>query len=246
MKRIIGIVIIVLLSLTTILSQEHKENKETRIPLLGELAPQFVAESTKGRITFPDDYELKWKILFSHPSDFTPVCSSEIIELAFMQNEFDKLEAKLIVVSTDGLESHIDWVKSLESIKYKGKPTPKINFPLVADKSLVISKKYGMIHSYTSTTRDVRGVFIIDPSDRIRAVFFYPFDIGRNIEEIKRTLIALQTTEKKNVLTPANWLPGQDYLLHAPKSILESEKLSKKNDPDLYSLDWYMWFQKAK
>jgi len=246
MKRTIGIVIILMLSLTSILSQENKENKEIRIPLLGEMAPQFTAESTKGKIVFPDDYELKWKILFSHPSDFTPVCSSEIIELALMQKDFNKLEAKLIVVSTDGLESHIEWVKSMESIKYRGKPTPKIDFPLVADKSLAISKKYGMIHSYTSSTRDVRGVFIIDPSDRIRAIFFYPFDVGRNIEEIKRTLIALQTTEKKNVLTPANWVPGQDYLLHPPKSMLDSEKLSKKNDPDLYSLDWYLWFQKAR
>jgi len=243
MKRIIGIIMVLLFSLNQIWSQE---NKETRIPLLGEMAPQFTAESTKGKITFPDDYEMKWKILFSHPSDFTPVCSSEIIELAFMQEDFEKLGTKLVVMSTDGLESHIEWNKSLETIKYKGKTTPKINFPLVADKTLAISKKYGMIHSYTSVTRDVRGVFIIDPNVRIRAIFFYPFDVGRNIDEIKRTLIALQTTEKKNVLTPANWIPGQDYLLYAPKSTVDAEKLSQKHDPDLYSLDWYMWFQKNK
>jgi len=243
MKIIFGILLTLLISINQLWSQG---NKETRIPLLGEFAPKFTAESTKGKITFPDDYVMKWKILFSHPSDFTPVCSSEIIELASMQEDFKKLETQLVVISTDGLESHVAWVKSLEAVKYKGKTTLKINFPLVADNSRVVSKMYGMIHSYTNITKDVRGVFIIDPNDRVRAVFFYPSDVGRNIEEIKRTLIALQTTEKKNVLTPANWMPGQDYLLHAPKSKAEADKLTQKNDPELYSLDWYFWFEKAK
>jgi peroxiredoxin (alkyl hydroperoxide reductase subunit C) len=237
------IIIALLFSMNHLWSQE---NKETRIPLLGEMAPQFTAETTKGRITFPDDYAMKWKILFSHPADFTPVCSTEIMELASLQEEFDKLGTKLVVISTDGLESHLQWIKSLESIKYKGNATKKINFPIVADKSLEVSKKYGMIHSYTSVTRDVRGVFIIDPNDRVRAVFFYPSDVGRNIDEIMRTLVALQTTEKNNVVTPANWKPGQDYLLHAPKSQAEAEKLSLQKNPDLYSLDWYLWFRKVK
>jgi peroxiredoxin (alkyl hydroperoxide reductase subunit C) len=210
------------------------------------MAPQFTAESTMGKITFPDDYDMKWKILFSHPADFTPVCSTEIIELAELQAEFEKLGTKLVVVSTDGLESHLQWIKSLEAIKYKGNSVPKITFPLVADKNLAVSKKYGMIHSYTSVTRDVRGVFIVDPSDRIRAIFFYPSDVGRNLDEIKRTLIALQTAEKNNVVTPANWKPGQDYMLHPPKSQAEADKLNQKHDPDLYSLDWYIWFKKVK
>ncbi|MEI7500886.1 MAG: peroxiredoxin [Bacteroidota bacterium] len=243
MKTIFVILLFLLFSTNQIWSQE---NKETRIPLLGEFAPQFTAESTKGKITFPDDYVMKWKILFSHPSDFTPVCSSEIIELASIQEDFEKLETQLVVVSTDGLASHVEWVTSLEAVKYKGKTTHKINFPLVADDKLEVSKKYGMIHSYTGITRDVRGVFIIDPNDRIRAIFFYPSDVGRNIEEIKRTLIALQTSEKLNVLTPANWKPGQDYLLHAPKSKAAANDLLQKHDPDLYSLDWYFWLQKAR
>jgi peroxiredoxin (alkyl hydroperoxide reductase subunit C) len=243
MKTKFAILITFLFSINQLWSQE---NKETRIPLLGEFAPQFTAESTKGKITFPDDYVMKWKILFSHPSDFTPVCSSEIIELALMQEDFEKLGTQLVVVSTDGLESHVEWIKSLEAVKYKGKTTHKINFPLVADNNLVVSKMYGMIHSYTGVTRDVRGVFIIDPNDRIQAIFFYPSNVGRNIEEIKRTLIALQTTEKENVLTPVNWKPGEDYLLHAPKTKADAENLSQKHDPQLYSLDWYLWFQKAK
>ncbi len=242
MKKVI-LIFMIMFSMTQVWSQE---NKETRIPLLGEMAPSFIAQSTKGRINFPDDYAMKWKILFSHPSDFTPVCSSEIIELAMMQEEFEKLQTKLFVISTDGIESHIDWIKSLESIKYKGKKVPEINFPLISDKNLAISKKYGMIHSYTSVVRDVRGVFIIDPSDRIMAVFFYNDNVGRNMEEIKRTLLALQITEDKHVLTPANWMPGQDVLIPAPKTISEAEKLSLKKDESLYSLAWYLWFKKMK
>ena len=111
MKAIFGIILTFCFSINQLWSQE---NKQTRIPLLGEFAPKFTAESTKGKITFPDDYVMKWKILFSHPADFTPVCSSEILELALMQEDFEKLDTKIIVLSTDGIESHIAWVKSLE------------------------------------------------------------------------------------------------------------------------------------
>jgi len=232
-----------MVSATTLWSQE---SKDTRIPLIGEMAPEFTAESTTGRIHFPDDYYMKWKILFSHPADFTAVCSSEILELAAMQKDFDKLNTKIVVVSTDGLSSHMEWVRSLETVKYKGKDPVKIKFPLVTDSNLEISRKYGMIHSYTSTTRDIRGVFIIDPSDKVCAVFFYPLNVGRNLDEIKRTLIALQTAEDTKVLTPANWNPGQDVMIQAPKTNAEAESLAKKKDPDLYSVTWYMWFKKLK
>jgi peroxiredoxin (alkyl hydroperoxide reductase subunit C) len=228
-------------------SQENKpENKEVRIPLIGETAPSFTAESTNGKITFPDDYYGKWKILFSHPAAFTPVCSSELIDLADMQEDFDKLDTKIIVVSTDGLNSHIAWKKSMEEIRYNDKETPKINFPLISDNNLDISKKYGMIHSYSSTTRDIRGVFIIDPNEKIRAIFFYPMNVGRNIDEIKRTLMALQMADHKNVLTPANWMPGGDVLIPAPKSEADADKLAAKKDPNLRELAWYMWLKKIK
>jgi peroxiredoxin 2/4 len=242
MKTNIYFTIVLIFFSLRIFSQEIKE---TRIPLIGEMAPEFTAESTTGKIKFPDDYFTKWKILFSHPGDFTPVCSTEILELAAMQEDFDKLDAKLIVLSVDGLNSHLEWIRSLESVNYKNRGPVKIKFPIVSDVNLVISKKYGMIHSYVSTTRDVRGVFIIDPSDRIRSIFFYPFDIGRNIDEIKRALIALQTSEKMNVLTPADWRPGQDVLIKSPKSKDEAEKMANKNDPALYSVTWYMWFKKV-
>jgi peroxiredoxin 2/4 len=241
MKAIYYVLMMLFLCSGTLFSQEVKD---TRIPLIGEMAPEFTAESTMGKINFPGDYYMKWKILFSHPADFTPVCSTEILELAAMQDEFSKLNTKVVVLSVDGLNSHMEWVRSLETIKYKGHDLVKIKFPLVSDHDLVISRKYGMVHSYVSTSRDVRGVFIIDPSDKIRAIFFYPNDVGRNLNEIERTLVALQTAEKKNVVMPANWEPGQDVMIKSPKTAEEAEKLSKKNDPGLYSVAWYMWFKK--
>ena len=243
MKKAIAVIVVFF---TACIYLHAQENKEVHIPLLGEMTPEFTAQSTKGKITFPDDYFMKWKILFSHPADFTPVCSTELLELAELQDDFDNLNTKILVISTDGLESHQEWIRSLESMHYKGRKPVSINFPLISDKTLEISKKFGMIHSYTSNTRDVRGVFIIDPNDRIRAIFFYPFDIGRNLDEIKRTVVAMQTAEKKNVLVPANWRPGDDVLIKSPKSPAEAESLTEKKDPSLYSLSWYMWFQKMK
>jgi len=119
----------------------------------------------------------------------------------------------------------------------------KIGFPLIADPDFKISEKFGMIHSYTSTTRDVRGVFIIDPNDRIAAIFFYPMNVGRNLDEIKRTLIALQTSDKYNVLTPANWIPGDKVMVKSPATQQEAAKMEKKTEKDLTSLTWYMWFK---
>lgn len=225
-------------------SQGWSQNaSETRIPLLGEMAPEFTAQTTLGKINFPEDYQMKWKIIFSHPADFTPVCSSEILQLAVMQEDFKKLNTQIMVLSTDGLSSHLAWVQSLETISYPGDKPVKIEFPLISDSDMKISKKYGMLHSYTSNTRDIRGVFIIDPSDRVSAVFFYPMNVGRNMDEIKRTLIALQTSERYDVLTPANWIVGEKVLIHSPTTQQEAENLEKKKNPDLTSLTWYMWFK---
>ncbi|MCB2208259.1 MAG: peroxiredoxin [Bacteroidetes bacterium] len=225
----------------------HTQESETyRIPLIGEKAPSFTGQSTKGTIHFPDDYFGQWKILFSHPADFTPVCSTEILELAELQDDFSELNVKLVVMSTDGLNSHIEWVRSLQGIRLHGREAITIEFPLVSDTDLEISKKYGMLHPGYSTTKDVRGVFIIDPEDKICATFFYPVSTGRNIEEIKRVLMALQTSAKRDVLTPANWQPGDDVLIDSPVSVEAAEKLAAKENPDLYSLEWYLWFKKSK
>ena len=215
-----------------------------KMPLIGDKAPSFEAKSTHGDIKFPGDYYMKWKIIFSHPADFTPVCTSEILELAANQNDFKKLNTAVLVISTDNLNSHIDWIHSIESIDYKGRGFTKINFPIIPDPSLKISKLYGMIHPNSGSLNTIRAVFIISPDNRISAIFYYPKNVGRNFEEIKRTLVALQLSDKKDVLIPANWNPGGDVLIPSPNSMEEAEKLKKKKDPSLYSLAWYMWFLK--
>jgi peroxiredoxin 2/4 len=216
-----------------------QENNKIYLPLLGENAPAFTGESTNGVINFPEDYAGAWTILFSHPADFTPVCSSELLELGAMQDDFDKLGVKLIVLSTDALSSHYQWVKSIETIKFKNREPVKIKFPLIADETHDISKKYGMIQPNTSSTKDVRGVFLIDPSAKIRAIFFYPMAVGRNMEEIKRTVIALQTVDSKSVLTPVNWKPGDDVLIKE-----YADTTAKSVDKDVYQLIWYMTFKR--
>ena len=242
MKKINLIVIILFCSVVRIWAQEKNH---IPFPMLGEDAPSFAAESTSGTLNFPADYTAKWKILFSHPADFTPVCTTELLELAASQKDFEKHGATIIVVSVDPVETHLEWKKNMETLKYKDRDPVKIDFPLVSDHNLVISKKYGMIQSATSSTKDVRGVFIVDPKDKIRAMFFYPMNVGRNLAEIERTLIALQTADKQQVLIPANWEPGGDVLIPYVKSTAEAEKLATRDNPDYYEISWYMKFKKG-
>jgi peroxiredoxin 2/4 len=218
------------------------ENRNFRIPLLGEDAPSFTAESTNGIVNFPDDFGKKWKILFSHPQDFTPVCSSELLELANLQDDFDKLGVKLIVISSDALSTHEQWKKSLESLYYKGRTTEKIKFPLVADENLGVSKQYGMIHSAHNSTKDVRGVFVIDPENKVRAIYFYPNNVGRNTGELLRTVTALQTTDKLGVATPADWKFGDDVIVTHPP-ITDQENLTV---PEGYNkISWFIWTKRS-
>lgn len=235
---------IIYLLLTGTLLNAQQAPTENRIPMLGESAPSFTAKTTMGTINFPADYFGKWKILFSHPADFTPVCSTELLDMAEMADEFKKHNAEILVLSTDGLNSHLEWIRSLESIQQKDGVETGINFPLVPDVGLAISGKYGMIHSNISTTKTVRGVFVINPENKICAIFFYPATTGRNLEEIMRTLIALQESDSLNVLTPSNWQPGDDYLLPSPASREEAEKMSQKGNPKYYSKAWYLWYER--
>jgi len=220
-----------------------KEDRNFRIPLIGEIAPSFTAESTSGTIKFPDDFGRKWKILFSHPQDFTPVCSTEILELAEIQEQFDKLGAKLVVISTDELATHEQWKKSLETLNLNDKGTVKIKFPLVDDDTRAISKLYGMIHPASNTTRAVRGVFIIDPDNVIQAIYFYPGSVGRNIDELIRTVTALQTTESGKYCTPVNWKAGNDLIVPVPP--VSDPKASENPPAGFYSPVWYLWFKKV-
>jgi peroxiredoxin 2/4 len=230
MKTKIALFSVLIFTTPSIWSQS---SSDSRIPLIGSVAPSFQARTTNGEISFPGDYSSSWKILFSHPKDFTPVCSSEILELAQRQDEFSKLGVKIVVLSTDTLYQHTDWKLTLDTLTYKGRTPVAIRFPLVDDNTKYVSKLYGMLHNPYSTTRDVRGVFIIDPKNKIRAIFFYPSEVGRNLDEIERTVIALQLSDKEHVLTPANWKPGEDVFI--PYQTKES-----KSDPNVYYVAPFM------
>ncbi len=231
---------------TNVVNEKTKEDRNFRIPLIGEVAPSFTAESTNGTINFPIDYGSKWKILFSHPHDFTPVCTTEIMDLAQLQKEFDKMGVKLVVVSVDPLETHVQWKKAMEMVKLNNKEPVKIKFPLVDDQSIVISKEYGMIHPATNSSQSVRGVFVIDPENIIRAIYFYPMQVGRNTDEIIRLVAALQatSTSKVRTMTPVNWKVGDDLLVANPP------KVDEKNpnilaDEGYYNPAWFLWYKKA-
>jgi peroxiredoxin 2/4 len=238
-----ALLLLVTLMLSFYVNQAQTSDSTTR-PLISGTAPSFKAVSTLGEVNFPGDYYGKWKILFSHPADFTPVCTSEIMALAKIQNDLKKLNTVIICISTDGLNSHLEWVKSIDSLLSKEKVPTNIQFPIITDANLKISKKYGIIQTDTAGNKDIRGVFIIDPDNKIRAFFFYPISVGRNTEEIKRTLIALQTEDKHDILTPANWQPGEDVLIKSPLTMKEAEKLKQKKDPSLREVTWYYWYKK--
>ena len=226
-------------------AQAVKENRNFRIPLIGETAPSFTAETTNGVLNFPGDYGRKWKILFSHPQDFTPVCSSEILELGALQSEFDKIGVKVVVISADPLDMHQQWKKALEGMSYKEREPVKIKFPIVDDEDLAISKKYGMIHPATNSTKAVRGVFIINPDNIVDAIYFYPMNVGRSTDELLRMVTALQTIEDapQKEMTPANWKAGNDLLIAIPPSSSASNPGSVPEG--YYSLNWFMWYKKA-
>lgn len=239
MKKQVLITVAVLLFAT--LAAWSQGSDEVKIPLIGDQAPSFTAESSRGTITFPDDYGRKWKILFSHPKDFTPVCSTELLELANLQADFADLNTAIVVLSTDNLDQHKAWIKSLEDVDYCGHGQQQIKFPVVDDQSKVISREYGMIHPASNTTEDVRGVFIIGPDNTVESIMFYPSKVGRNMEEVKRTLVALQTTHD-NVVTPANWEPGKDLML---SYLNEEQKAEMQNSASsIYQLTWFMTFKR--
>ncbi len=238
MKKLVLTFGSVLFFLVTIFSQNIK------IPLIGSEAPSFTAETTNGTLNFPDEYGKNWKILFSHPQDFTPVCSSELSELANMQKDFEKLGTKIAIVSADNVAEHRRWKTWLEGLDYKGHGPQKIAFPLIGDESHVVSKLYGMLHEPTSSNKDIRGVYIIDPNNIVRSINFYPMQVGRNMQEIERILIALQTADREMVCTPANWKNGDDVIIpHYPYTDGELAANPGLKD-DFYNVGGYMWFKK--
>jgi len=222
---------------------EVKEAKaDYHIPIIGEMAPAFTAETTQGTINFPKDYRGSWVILFSHPADFTPVCTTEFMAFASMQKDWNELNTKLIGLSIDSNYSHIAWLRTIkEKIQYKGMKDVEIMFPVIADLTMDVAKKYGMIQPSASTTHAVRAVFFIDPESKIRALVYYPLSNGRNFEEIKRLLIAMQTSDKYKVATPADWQPGDDVIVPPPGSCGSAkERVAGAAEKGYKCLDWFL------
>jgi peroxiredoxin (alkyl hydroperoxide reductase subunit C) len=226
--------------------ENQEEVKEiVTLPLIGDKAPAFKAVTTQGNISFPEDYEGKWVILFSHPADFTPVCTTEFMTFASMQDEFKALNTELIGLSVDSLYAHIAWLRTIqEKIEYKGMKNVEVTFPLIEDIKMDVAKKFGMIQSGSSTTQAVRAVFIIDPSSVVRTILYYPASTGRNFDEIKRIILALQKADKEAIATPANWQPGEDVILPPPGSCGVAKDRMETNEDNKYCLDWFMCFKR--
>ncbi|MCF7832659.1 MAG: peroxiredoxin [Candidatus Marinimicrobia bacterium] len=217
------------------------------MPLIGDDAPAFEAVTTQGVIHFPEDYKGKWVVLFSHPADFTPVCTTEFMTFANMQGEFDALNTQLIGLSIDSLYAHIAWLRTInEKIVYKGMKNIEITFPLIEDIKMNVAKKYGMVQPNASSTQAVRAVFIIDPKAKVRAVIYYPLSNGRNMDEIKRLIIAMQKSDKDGVATPANWQPGDDVIIPPPGSCGTAKDRVESKEEGKYCLDWFMCLKKDK
>jgi peroxiredoxin 2/4 len=221
------------------------EEKEVfSMPRIGEKAPEFKAVTTQGGINFPGDYEGGWVILFSHPADFTPVCTSEFMTFATLEKQFNEANCKLVGLSVDGLYSHIAWLRTIrEKIEYKGMKNVEVTFPLIEDITMEVAKKYGMMMPGESNTKAVRAVFVIDPKGVIRAVIYYPLSLGRNFDELYRALIALQTADEFGIATPADWRPGDDVIVPTAGSCgVAKERMEKKEEMTCY--DWFFCTKK--
>ncbi len=209
------------------------------MPRIGEPAPEFTAVTTQGTIHFPNQYKGHWVILFSHPADFTPVCTSEFMTFATLEEKFAAVNCKLVGLSVDGLHSHIAWLRSIrEKIEYRGMKQVEVKFPLIDDVSMKVANKYGMIQPGESTTSAVRAVFVIDPKGIIRTILYYPQSTGRNFSEIYRIVVALQTADTFGVATPADWQPGDDVII-PPAGSCGVAKERMENKEGLTCHDWY-------
>lgn len=202
-----------------------------RIELNGP-APDFEANSTQGMLKLSEYGKGKWVILFSHPADFTPVCTTEFVEFAKLAPEFEKRGVKLLGNSVDSVYSHIAWIRNIEE-----KFGVKVTFPVIADLDQKVSRLFGMLHTPSSVTATVRCVYFIDPKMTVRAMIYYPLNVGRNFDEVLRVVDALQTVDREQVACPANWKPGQDVIVPAPVTYQAAEE--RAHATNLEVKDWY-------
>lgn len=215
------------------------------MPRIGDKAPAFRAVTTQGEIDFPKQYEGSWVILFSHPADFTPVCTSEFMTFATLEQKFAELNCKLVGLSVDGLYSHIAWLRTIkEKIQYKGMKDVEVKFPLIEDITMEVAKKYGMIQPGEAATKAVRAVFFIDPKGVIRAVVYYPLSIGRNFDELIRVVQALKTADAFSVACPADWRPGDDVIVPPAGSCGVAKVRMDGKESGVTCHDWFFCTKK--
>lgn len=203
------------------------------MPRIGDQAPDFEAVTTKGKIKFSEFAKEKWVVMFSHPADFTPVCTTEMSGFALRKSEFDTLNTELLGLSIDSVHAHLGWVQNVRE-----NTGVYFDFPIIADLDMKVSKLYGMLQPNESETAAVRAVFFIDPSKKIRLIMYYPLNVGRNMGEILRALEALQTSDKFKVAMPLDWKKGDKVIVPPPKTL--DELNARLADNSLEKVDWYL------
>ena len=208
------------------------------LPLIGDPAPDFDVETTLGQLALSGLIG-RWVVLFSHPADFTPVCTTEFIGFAERSKDFEDRNVQLVGNSVDSVFSHLAWVQAI-----KEKQGVEVTFPIIADLDMTVAKKYGMIHPVSNGTAAVRAVFVIDDKGIVRAMVYYPMNVGRNIDEIIRLVDALQLSDKEGVSCPANWKPGDDVVVGAPRTQAALDERLKDTSLDIK--DWYLATKKLK
>ncbi len=222
------------------------DSANAKMPLIGDKVPNFKAKTTQGEINFPEDFEGSWLVFFSHPADFTPVCTTEFMTFASMQEDFAKRNCKLLGLSIDSIYAHIAWLRTIkEKINYNGLKDIEVTFPVIEDLKMDVSRAFGMLQPGASSTQAVRAVFIIDPKSIVRAILYYPLSNGRNMDEVMRLLIAMQTSDEYGIATPANWRPGDDVIVPPPGSCGVAKDRTQKSDPDVTCMDWFMCLKKC-
>jgi peroxiredoxin 2/4 len=210
------------------------------MPRIGDPAPAFTAVTTQGDINFPGDFSGNWVILFSHPADFTPVCTTEFMTFASMEQEFADLNTKLVGLSIDGLYSHIAWLRAIkDKIEFNGMKDVEVKFPLIEDITMEVASLYGMIMPGEDSTKAVRAVFVIDPRGVIRTIIYYPLSLGRNFDELKRVVIALQAADALEVATPADWRPGKPVIVPPAGSCGTAKDRVEGKEEGVTCVDWY-------
>ncbi|QCK15444.1 peroxiredoxin [Mangrovivirga cuniculi] len=208
-------------------------NKVTQMPRIGDLAPDFEAMTTKGIIKFSEYAKDNWVVLFSHPADFTPVCTTEMSGFAQRKAEFDKLNTRLIGLSIDSIHSHLAWVNNVRE-----NTGVYFDFPIIADLDMKVSKLYGMLQPNEHETAAVRAVFFIDPERKVRLIMYYPLNVGRNMNEILRVLEALQISDKHKVALPLDWQKGDKVIIPPPKTLEEMDE--RLADDSVEKTDFYL------